>query len=354
MALLALVTPAFAEALQAPPEGKYYHGCYPGGISGEEDDISLRDVQAYEQTVNSKVSWVYFSNNWYANRRFPLETAQWIRSHGAVPFIRLMLRSREHQNGKGEKEFSLQAIIDGRFDRDLTEWGRSAAQFKTPLIVEYGTEVNGDWFGWNGKFHGGGKKRGFGHPEKADGPERFVAAYRHIVDVMRAAGALNITWVFHPDATEWPETSWNRVENYYPGDGYVDWIGVSTYGVKSPLDGPEENVPFRKLFDPMYARLVKMAPGKPVMVVEFGCSAGHPQVKAEDWAREALGDLLSNRQPAVRGFSWWNEKWENDDNPKHNTTMRVQDVPALAEVFRELFQQHPGAFADPPASPPPL
>ena len=29
-------------------------------------------------------------------------------------------------------------------------WGRAAQTFGTPLIVEFGTEVNGSWFPWNG------------------------------------------------------------------------------------------------------------------------------------------------------------------------------------------------------------
>jgi hypothetical protein len=79
--------------LQPPPAGKLYHGVYPGGISGEEDDITAKDVATYEQTVGKKAAWVYFSHNWFRGREFPEATAAWIRDGGAVPFIRLMLRS---------------------------------------------------------------------------------------------------------------------------------------------------------------------------------------------------------------------------------------------------------------------
>ena len=337
---------ASAQPVPAPGAGRYYHGCYPGGVTGEEDDITVRDVQNYEDVVGRKVDWVYFSNNWYAGRKFPAETADWIRDRGAVPYIRLMLRSQDHKSGKPEKQFSLQSIIDGKFDEDLKAWGRNAAAFGSPLIVEYGTEVNGEWFGWNGSFHGGGRKDGFGDPKKADGPERFVAAYRHIVDAVRASGASNITWVFHLDASQSPEAAWNRFENYYPGPDYADWIGVSCYGPQRPTDDEDENVSFRDKFDPVYSRVVKIAPDKPIMIPEFGCTAGYPRVRAEDWAKAALGDILSGRWPNVRGFSWWNERWENDDNPAHNTTMRVQDNPALGKVFRDKLKEHEVDFAN--------
>jgi Glycosyl hydrolase family 26 len=341
---LAAGTLAFSQPIPSPGAGRFYHGCYPGGVTGEEDDITVRDVQNYEQVVGRKVDWVYFSNNWYANRRFPAETAAWIRDHGAVPYIRLMLRSIDHLPGKPEKQFALQSIIDGKFDGDLKAWGKDAASFGSPLIVEYGTEVNGEWFGWNGKFHGGGKKDGFGDPQKADGPERFVAAYRHIVDAVRLSGAANITWVFHLDASQSPEAAWNRFENYYPGPDYAEWIAVSCYGPQKPKDDKEENVSFREKFAAVYPRIVKLAPDKPIVVAEFGCTAGYPHVRAEDWAKAALDDILSGRWPNVRGFSWWNEQWENDDNPAHNTTMRVQDTPALGNVFREVLKEHEGKF----------
>jgi hypothetical protein len=337
---------ASAQPVPAPDAGRFYHGCYPGGVTGEEDDITARDVQNYEDVAGRKVDWVYFSNNWYAGRRFPAETAGWIRDRGAVPYIRLMLRSEDHKPGKPEKAFSLQSIIDGKFDEDLKAWGRDAAAFGSPLIVEYGTEVNGEWFGWNGSFHGGGRKDGFGDLKKADGPERFVAAYRHIVDTVRSSGASNITWVFHLDASQSPEAAWNRFENYYPGPEYADWIGVSCYGPQRPMDDEEENVTFREKFDPVYSRVVKLAPDKPVMIPEFGCTTGYPHVRAEDWAKAALGDILSGRWPNVRGFSWWNERWENDDDPTHNTTMRVQDNPALGDVFRGALKEHEGDFAN--------
>ncbi len=333
---------AFGQPIPAPEVGRFYHGSYPGGVTGEEDDITVRDVQNYEEVVGRKAEWVYFSNNWYADRRFPAETAEWIRDHGAVPYIRLMLRSRDHETGKPEKKFTLQSIIDGKFDEDLKKWGRDAAAFGSPLIVEYGTEVNGEWFGWNGSFHGGGTMGGFGDPQQADGPERFVAAYRHIVDTVRASGAANITWVFHLDSAQSPDAEWNRFENYYPGPDYADWIGVSCYGPQKPTDSEEENVSFREKFDPVYPRIVKLAPDKPIMIAEFGCTTGYPHVRAEDWAEAALGDILSGRWPNVRGFSWWNERWENDDKPAHNTTMRVQDNPALGKVFRDALKEHEG------------
>ena len=249
--------------LQPPPLGEIYHGVFPGGVSGAEDDITAHDLASYEETVGKKVAWVYFSNNWFKDREFPEKTATWIREDGAVPFIRLMLRSTAEEKRK-EKVFTLQAIIDGAFDADLRRWGQAAHRFGTPLLVEYGTECNGEWFPWNGRWHGGSQTSGFGDATKPDGPERFVAAYRHIVQTIRGEGAINITWVFHPDAHDTPDKEWNHFENYYPGNDVVDWIGISAYGPQTPMETECESL--RQMMDSAYARLDKLAPNKPVLV----------------------------------------------------------------------------------------
>ncbi len=323
--LLACLLPvlSLAQSLE-PPKGAFLHGVYPGGKTGQEDDITPADVDAYEQAAGQKVSWVYFSNNWYSDRRFPQKTARWIRARGAVPFIRLMLRSDDEQD-HAEPLFTPAAIAAGRFDRDLARWGQAAAKFATPLLVEYGTEVNGQWFGWNGIWNG-----------RAQGAADFRAAYRHIIDVMRANGADNITWVFHVSAEDDPQESWNRMENYYPGDDYIDWLAVSVYSLQSPQENGRTD--FRRTMDRVMRRFRAMAPDKPVIVAEFGTDIHNRHENAARWAGRALADMLSGRWPALIGFSWWNERWENDGIAAHDTDMRVQDDPALAQVFRDALR----------------
>ena len=310
------------EVVSPPPAGDMYHGVFPGGVTGEEDDITPASLSSYEQTAGKPAAWVYFSHNWYRDRGFPAQTATWIRDAGSVPYIRLMLRSSA-EFGVAEPTFTLERITNGEFDTDLRAWARSASDFGSPLIAEYGTEVNGEWFRWNGIWNGG-----------AVGPERFREAYRHIITIAREAGANNILWVFHANNRDDPDEPWNRLENYYPGDEWIDWIGVSVYGAQTPRE--EDTGSFRESMDAIYPRLTSLNPGKPIVLLEFGVTSGNPGVDQAAWAKGALEDITSSRWARLMGFSWWNEAWENDDNPLHNTDMRVQDNAALAEVFRGL------------------
>ena len=315
--------------VEAPPAGQFLHGVYPGGRSGWEDDITPASLDAYERAVGRSVAWVYFSNNWFDSRAFPAETAGWIRERGSVPFIRLMLRSRTPT--QPDPRFKLRRVLDGTFDDDLRAWGEAAAGFGSPLIVEWGTEMNGDWFGWNGQWNGGGDQ----------GPRRFRRAYRHIERVIEDAGADNITWAWHVNGDSEPDVAWNQPERYYPGDEWVDWVGLSAYGALTPTERAGDWRPFRQTLDEMVPRLTALAPGKPVMVFEFGMAAGNPDGRAFDYADWALTSLFDNRWPAVRGFSWWNETWQNDDNPAHDTDMRVQTNRGVRRVFRRHLIDNP-------------
>jgi hypothetical protein len=315
-----------------PPEGCLYHGVFPGGVTGEEDDITPSDVKSYERLAGKTAAWIYFSHNWYKGRGFPLDTASWIRETGSIPFIRLMLRSSPEQN-RPERTFGLNRILGGVLDADLSAWARSARDFGSPLFVEFGTEANGKWFSWNGWWNGKGAAKGYGDPAFPDGPERFRDAYRHIVRTMRREGAANIVWVFHVNDGDVPQTPWNRLENYYPGDDYVDCLGVSAYGAQTPME--DEWPEFRHLMDTVYPRVAALGTNKPVMVLEFAASKGNPRGDQAAWAERALSDLVQRRWPGVTGFSWWNEGWENDGNPEHDTSMRLQDNASLAAVFQE-------------------
>jgi len=238
--LLGLVCVAHIHAESAhvavPPVGKLYHGSYWGGVGTDEHDptehdVTPGDVERYEQAVGKQAAWIYFSDNWFESRRFPTEMCSWIRDLKKIPYVRLMLRSNVDQ-GHSEKIFSLQKIIAGAFDVDLRSWAQDAKSFASPILIEWGTEPNGDWFSWNGKWNGGA----------GEGPARYVAAYRHIVDLMRAENTDNLQWVWHVNWLDEPEKKWNRFENYFPGQNYCDWVALSAYGPTTPMtpDGTRE------------------------------------------------------------------------------------------------------------------
>jgi len=240
-----------------------YHSAYPD-FGGTEDVVTAKRITDFESLVNKKIVWAYFSNNWYNDIRFPLTEVNVIKLAGKIPFIRIMPRTNFDEGGP-DPNYTMQKIIDGNFDTKLTQWAIDAANTNIPLLVEFGTEVNGNWFPWNGQYNGAGETTGYGDPNLPDGPERFIDAYRHIIDICNNNGANNITWFFHVDAYSEPETEWNKIKNYYPGDEYIDWLGVSVYG---PQESDEDYQEFSEIMNDVYPSLIKLS-DKPIAILEF-------------------------------------------------------------------------------------
>ena len=309
-------------ALSAPALA---HGVFVAEPGVPEDQLSAQQLDAYVAASGRALAYVYLTNNWFYSRAFPTQAVSTVRDRDAVPFVRLMLRSSDDEATGPDPLYSLSAITAGTFDADLRAWGKSAGQVSGPIYAEYGTEVNGFWFGWNARWNG-----------QAAGAAQFVKAYRHIARVVREGGGKNVRWVFHVAAQDDPPQAWNTLEAYYPGGDVISVLGVSAYGAQSPQDRADNILSLRQQLDGVMPRLSALAPGKPVMLLEFGSAAG-AAVSPQEWAGAALRDLTAGRWPALRGFSWWNSAWENDSSPSHNTEMRLEEQPALAAIFRRFL-----------------
>ena len=219
-----------------------------------------------------------------------------------------MLRSSTEQYVE-EPLYRLEDIAAGRFKGDLVAWGKAAARVGFPLIAEWGTEMNGDWFSWNAKYHA-----------MAAGTELFKKAYRTIVSTTRDAGATNVSWVFHVNHEDSPTMNWNEFEKYDPGPGFTDWIGISLYGAQKP---DEKDWPiFSKRMGDVHPRLTALQGNRPIIVCEFGFTAGNPLGHPGPWAKDALDSLFSGKWPRIKGFSWWNEGWP--DKKHGRTEMRFR------------------------------
>src|SRR6266404_3968116 len=143
---------ASLRTLRVPDPGTMYHGVFPAGTKPDpQNDISVDALDAYENAVGRKVAYVYLDDEWHDSRAFPAETVSWIHDRGAVPFIRLMMRSQKAPLVT-DPVFTLDRILAGEFDADLGTWADAAKRFGTPIIVEYGTEINGDWNPWSAPY----------------------------------------------------------------------------------------------------------------------------------------------------------------------------------------------------------
>jgi hypothetical protein len=312
-----------------PPTYGVYHSCYPD-FSDSEDSVNIPAILNFETLAGKQVTWVYFSNNWWSGVKFPKKEVELIHSLGKIPHIRMMPRSNDMGNAI-DPIFSLQNIIDGDFDAALTQWAIDARQTMIPLNLEFGVEVNGNWFPWNASWNGGGVTTEYGNLFDPDGPERFKDAYRHIINIFRDNHVDNATWFFHVNYDSSPNIPWNAMKEYYPGDDYIDWIAISVYGIQKP-NSTEEWKTFEQILDAAYTEFTAISPNKPLSVNEFGVCEAPALGNKANWIANALQVIRSGKYPRIKAISYWNEVWQNDD--ESISDLRINSDTAALNAYK--------------------
>ncbi len=202
---------------------------------------------------------------------FPRRFVQAVDRLGSIPVItwepwlttfenrlhpELPLRAQRDEDG-------LRDVAAGAYDFYIREWAGEAAEFGRPIMIRFAHEMNDPYrYPWG--------------PQNNE-PQHFIAAWRHVVDLFREAGADNVVWVWSP------HVAYEGYEVYWPGDEYVDWVGTAAlnYGTVAYWS---QWWSFEQIFGQHYDFLAGF--GKPIMVAEFGTI----EVGGEraDWYREAL------------------------------------------------------------------
>ncbi|MCO5069985.1 MAG: beta-mannosidase [Rhizobiaceae bacterium] len=139
-------------------------------------------------------------------------------------------------------------ILNGSYDATISQACEEIGKFKSPVTIRWGHEMdlkNGryPWSDWS--------------------PQDFIDAYRHFVDICRQAAP--------KAAFMWSPRGERVLQSFYPGNDYVDSIGLSVFGLQSYDEiSLGENRNFTTLFKPSYDRATRF--GKPIYISEFGCS----------------------------------------------------------------------------------
>lgn len=152
-------------------------------------------------------------------------------------------------------------MLRGEYDANMEAIANTIAELKSPVIVRWGQEMEDtsgrfSWAGWE--------------------PQDWIKAYRHAMDIVRAkAPKAKIMWS--------PKGLPNLVD-YYPGDDYVDLVGLSVFGLE-PFDKIEYGAPktFTEALKPGYDLVAKY--NKPIWVAELGWEGS--QAYMQPWMNAA-------------------------------------------------------------------
>ncbi len=316
-----------------PKDNKIYFSAFPD-FGGDEENVTIENIKNFEKLVNKNILWAPFSQYWFKGIVYPKEKIHIISNQGVIPLIRFMPRSSTLEYVK-ETKFTLENIILGKFDSDLQNWAIEAKKDNIPLLIDFGVEMNGKWFPWNGYWNGGGIKDKYGNDSYPDGPERYRDAYRHIIDIFRKENVNHVTWFFHPTmySTE-PLDEWNLPKYYYPGDDYIDWIGVSIYGPLHPKENYWDSFDEVLEYDNSYKKILNISSNKPFAILEMGVTDNHPMGDKSEWLKDGFESIINNKYIKFQAINYWHENWDNDGSI---TSLRLDSSNKVLKTFKEII-----------------
>ena len=315
--------------LAKPVNGQIYHAAFPD-FGGFEDTVTTTRITDFEQLAGKNITWAYFSDNWFDGIHFPLAEVTTIQNSGHLPFIRIMPRNQNEDTP--DPVYTMDAFLNGDFDADLSQWAIDAKNFAQPLLLEFGTEVNGNWFPWNGQYAGAGNTNTYGDANLYDGAEKFRDVYRHIIDIFRINNVTNITWFFHVNVENSPNVAWNKMKNYYPGDDYIDWIGISVYGPQDNLDGWWS---FASLLSANWQEIQQISnSNKPIAILELGVIDDASLGNKAQWISDAYASVSANGFFAgqIQAMSYWHENFGC-------TNLRIDSSPQALSAYQNAVAQ---------------
>jgi hypothetical protein len=237
--------------------------------------------------------------NW--NDVFPDSGEATIVAHGRTPVMTWYGPGKDPSDPR-----TLTEVNDGSDDGWIRSQAAAIKGFQHRIYLRLMPEMNGTWYhGFSGN------------------PAAYIAAWQRIHRLFAQAGVSNVTWVWCPNFS--PD-DW---DDYYPGNAYVDVIGVD--GFSNTKYGYQT---FEQMFGPF---LMHYAGRKPLMINETATNSG-----AGD-AAEGIGSAASfiegmhsyledvaGPRYGVIGVCWF----DTDDIDSHN--WRVDQTPAAWQAWLSL------------------
>ncbi|MCX6168503.1 MAG: glycosyl hydrolase [Ignavibacteriales bacterium] len=267
-------------------------GCYHAAFTGDNSQ------QQFETLAKKNIAIEMFFMGWPLNPSlpdFPITKCNEISSNGAVPHITWMCQVSGFP-------YPLDGIIEGNYDSYIRGYADQVRNWGKPLFIRLGHEMNGDWYTYGGAKNGSGTLNGFGDPGKADGPERFIAAYKRVHDLFKSEGVTNVAWIWCPNNGSAPNAAWNEPEEYYPGDDYVDWIGFDGYNFGKSQTWSNW-VQFKDIYTALYNKFDSYK--KPLMIGEFASVEGSGTADKAEWIKQAYYLNLRFNFPHIKAVTWF-------------------------------------------------
>ncbi|WP_405647395.1 glycoside hydrolase family 26 protein [Streptomyces sp. NBC_00019] len=262
------------------PKKKYYGAAVAGAPT------SMKGVDAYTELTGKQPNLIEYYAAW--GDGFDASGVRTAWKEGAMT-----LMSWE------PFDTSVADIAAGKSDAYIKEYATAVRKLNLPVVIDFADEFNGHWEKWGTKY---------------TTPKQYVAAWRHIHETFIDAGASNVIWAWSPNIIN-PVKS-VKLEPYYPGDAYVDWVGLIGYWTI------EDDNAFDSVFGPTIDQ-IRTFTKKPTLLLETAAMAGERR-------RADIRNLFAGVEADdnMLGFIWFNHKKRAD--------WRLEASPLALQEFKQL------------------
>jgi hypothetical protein len=302
--------PLIRSSVIAPPQTGVLSGVAIDGAPLGKPGMTAWDK--WTSLVGRRAHFIMWYADWSSGfQGFAMTNAY---DRGATPVITWEMKNRQ-------ADIHYADVLGGKWNKYIDTWAAAAKADGRPLMLRFGHEMNGNWYGWSGAANGA----------SLAAAGQFIATWKYVHDRFARAGATNVTWAWCVNTESVPNATWNAIENYYPGDAYVDWTCADGYnwGTSQTIANAgwvSHWQSFDELFATTYQRILAIAPSKPFMIGEFASSelGGN---KAQ-WIADASSRMHA-AYPGLRAFIWFNYNKETD--------WRVESSTASLTAFKSSF-----------------
>ena len=290
---------ALTAGSNAANKNKVYFGLFR---QGAPKDMSL--IKDFEKTYKLKPTQIMWYLDWSCS--FPGQDCDKVYEYGAVPHI-----VWEPWYWANPDAIKLKDIYKKKKDKYIRTWAKAVKEWGKPIFIRFAHEFNIEAYPWTI------------NKNKKD-PGRYIKAFRYVHGVFLEEGATNVRWVWCPMNYSYPEEKWNDYMKAYPGDEYVDWIGIDGYNWGTIKDWSKWES-FGDLFLESVTRLSRKFPTKPIMIAEFSSSEKGGN-KAE-WIKDIPAYLKTNLRN-IKSIIWFDIKKEAD--------WRVNSCTKTQQAFKRI------------------
>jgi beta-mannanase len=155
--------------------------------------------------------------------------------------------------------------------------------------------------------------------------------YRYVYGIFEDAGVTNAIWIWNPNGGSFPDYTWNNARMYYPGDEYVDVVGLTCYNTGTYYPG-EQWKGFSELYDSVY-RDYSAQFNQPFMITEFS-SASRGGDKAQ-WVSNMFKEI--GKYSRIKIAVWWHSA--DYDGEVTARSYFIDETPEIVEAFKENLRK---------------